>query len=261
MGGIPTREFSASVKGPAHRVSENSTVALSASMRVAPLAHEIVDAAVGYRLVANAYDDWHWQRFWAQNETPLVVEHLKTLTSGRALDVGTGTGRYVRVLRELRHEGHGIDISPQMLAQAATQLGSEQGLAVADVRSLPFQNLSFDAITCCRVLSHIRALASAFEQFHRVLRKGGRLVITDIDSRHNYKATRIPIRDGNVFIRVHKHSAGDLMCAARAHDFRVVSQRSITAKELPERLDRRAFPAIDWSGQRPLLSILVLERK
>jgi ubiquinone/menaquinone biosynthesis C-methylase UbiE len=220
---------------------------------------EIVDAAVGYDHVANAYDDWHWQHFWLQNEMPVVAAAVGSSRAGMALDVGTGTGRYIKLLRQLRHHVSGIDVSSRMLARASESLGGSEGLTVADLRAMPFRSSKFDLLTCCRVLSHVKEIDVAFAEFRRVLRHGGLVVMTDVDSRHDYTATRIPVAGSNVFIKVHKHSTGELALSANAQGFRLLANRTFCANELPWKPDRYAFPAIDWSGSRPIFSLLVLE--
>jgi len=229
-------------------------------LRVLPSAtDELLEPALGYDLAADAYDDWHWQRFWCRNETPFVEAAVAHIRSGRALDVGTGTGRYAGILRGLGHEVHGIDVSARMLERAAEHLGTSTGLEVADLRSAPFPASSFDLVTCCRVLSHVEHLDVALAELRRLVRPGGCIVITDVHSRHDYVATRIPVADRNVFIKVHKHSVQDLAKLALAKGLRLVTSRSFVAKDLPWRPSRRAFPAVDWTGTRPIFSLLVLE--
>lgn len=222
---------------------------------------KILEPALGYALAAGAYDDWHWQRFWCRNETPFVAAALASFPTGTALDVGTGTGRYAGVLRGLGHEVHGIDLSEAMLERASAYLGGSKGLAVADLRSAPFPTSSFDLLTCCRVLSHVEDVDAALVEFRRLLRPRGRVVITDVDSRHDYVATRIPVADRNIFIKVHKHSVQGLAKGALAAGLRVIERRSFVAHELPWHPPPEAFPAIDWDGKRPVFSLLVLESR
>jgi len=65
--------------------------------------------------------------------------------------------------------------------------------------------------------------------------------------------------DGNVYIKVHKHSICELTRSAVARGFRVLTNRTFYANELPWKPEPRAFPAIDVSGNRPLFWLLVLE--
>jgi ubiquinone/menaquinone biosynthesis C-methylase UbiE len=49
---------------------------------------------------------------------------------------------------------------------------------VGDVQSLPCEDNSFDIILCTEVLEHVQDPRRAIAEMHRVLRPGGRLVLT-----------------------------------------------------------------------------------
>jgi SAM-dependent methyltransferase len=73
----------------------------------------------------------------------------------------------------------GCDLSPEVLARAAARTPLS-GVA-CDVRALPFANRSLDGVLSTSTLDHFaRAddLGSALAELHRVLRPGGRLVLT-----------------------------------------------------------------------------------
>jgi len=74
----------------------------------------------------------------------------------------------------------GVDVSPTVVAGAAGRQ-PELDARVADVRSLPFPNASIDAIVSTSTLDHFAAaddLVCALRELRRVLRPGGRLVLT-----------------------------------------------------------------------------------
>src|SRR5205085_11863984 len=63
------------------------------------------------------------------------------------------------------------------------RLGLSVRTARADAESLPFFNQSFDLVLGHAVLHHLPNLQRAFEEFHRVLRPGGRIVFAGEPSR------------------------------------------------------------------------------
>jgi ubiquinone/menaquinone biosynthesis C-methylase UbiE len=112
-----------------------------------------------------------------------VVERAQCQAHWRALDVATGTGHTAFALAP--HVGHvtGVDLTPEMLAEARG-LQARNGLrnvtfAVADVHRLPFASDSFDLVTARRAPHHFSDVRHALVEMRRVLRPGGRLVIDD----------------------------------------------------------------------------------
>jgi len=85
-------------------------------------------------------------------EMPALERHLATVGARRVLDVGCGTGRHVRALRERGFEAHGADASPDMLGQAQELLGSSEGLHRWTAGEPPPDGLAaaapFDATIC-----------------------------------------------------------------------------------------------------------------
>jgi SAM-dependent methyltransferase len=74
----------------------------------------------------------------------------------------------------------GIDISP-LIVKAAKNSHNDLKGTVADVRSLPFRENACDIIVSISTLDHFtsrKEIINSLREFHRVLRKGGRLIIT-----------------------------------------------------------------------------------
>jgi len=100
-----------------------------------------------------------------------------------ALDIATGTGHTALALAPHVTSVVGIDLTPEMLAEAE-QLRRAQSItnvvfALGDVHHLPFDDQVFDLVTCRRAAHHFSAIGRALEEMHRVLCVGGRLVIDD----------------------------------------------------------------------------------
>jgi SAM-dependent methyltransferase len=74
----------------------------------------------------------------------------------------------------------GIDVSPAMVTEAAARIPSLEAV-VADVRSLPFADASFDVVFSGSTLDHFESAADiqvALGELCRVLRSGGTLILT-----------------------------------------------------------------------------------
>jgi phosphatidylethanolamine/phosphatidyl-N-methylethanolamine N-methyltransferase len=100
---------------------------------------------------------------------------------GRVLEVGVGTGislpQYAPNLRIF-----GTDISEAMLRKAKERvteqhLGNIEGLAVMDAEKLEFPDDSFDVVMAQYVVTAVPNPEAALDEFARVLRPGGELII------------------------------------------------------------------------------------
>ena len=90
----------------------------------------------------------------------------------RMLDAGCGTGLMLQQLRDLG-SADGVDISAEAL-----DFCRKRGLTnvrQADILDLPFDALTYDAITALDVLEHVDEDTAALEEFARVLKPGGRV--------------------------------------------------------------------------------------
>jgi ubiquinone/menaquinone biosynthesis C-methylase UbiE len=99
-----------------------------------------------------------------------------------AFDAGCGTGFLSLELATRGHRVTGVDFAPAMLA-AAQSKAAAQGLAIrleeGDAENLPFPAGSFDLAISRHVLWTLPHPEAAIDEWIRVLRPGGRLVIVD----------------------------------------------------------------------------------
>lgn len=101
----------------------------------------------------------------------------------RIMDVGCGTGQLTKEMNRLGHKVMGIDISNPALKKYkdAGNPGLRNNLHRA---SLPFVDESFDCIWCTEVLEHVSRPRKLLQEFHRVLDRTGKLIITVPNSAH-----------------------------------------------------------------------------
>jgi ubiquinone/menaquinone biosynthesis C-methylase UbiE len=99
-----------------------------------------------------------------------------------ALDLGCGTGFLSLELAARGHRVTGVDFAPSMIARAERK-AAERGLRVrfepADAEQLPFAPVSFDLAISRHVLWTLPHPEAAIDEWIRVLRPGGRLVVVD----------------------------------------------------------------------------------
>ncbi|MFZ1425883.1 MAG: class I SAM-dependent methyltransferase, partial [Geminicoccaceae bacterium] len=105
------------------------------------------------------------------------------------------------------HELVGVDASPAMLARARAKLPQarfEQG----DLTALPLPDASVDAALCALALVHLPDLRPALAELARVVRPGGRIVISDVHpflTTLGWQAQFRTATGGTGFVRLHRH--------------------------------------------------------
>jgi ubiquinone/menaquinone biosynthesis C-methylase UbiE len=99
-----------------------------------------------------------------------------------ALDLGCGTGFLSLELAARGHRVTGVDFAPAMIARAERK-AAERGLSIrfeqGDAEQLPFAPSSFDLAISRHVLWTLPHPEAAIDEWVRVLRPGGRLVVVD----------------------------------------------------------------------------------
>ena len=99
-----------------------------------------------------------------------------------ALDAGCGTGFLSFELAARGHRVTGVDFAPAMLAEARRK-AAERSVSVrfekADAEQLPFPSHSFDLAISRHVLWTLPHPEAAIDEWIRLLRPGGRLVVVD----------------------------------------------------------------------------------
>ena len=136
--------------------------------------------------VASAYDRWApaydlvFGRVFRQGRSDAIVAAERI--GGRVLEVGVGTGislpQYRRTTRLT-----GIDISEAMLEKARRRvrdlnLANVEDIRVMDAEKLDFADDSFDVVVAQYVVTAVPDPERALDEFARVVRPGGEIVIT-----------------------------------------------------------------------------------
>jgi ubiquinone/menaquinone biosynthesis C-methylase UbiE len=107
----------------------------------------------------------------------------------RVLDIGCGTGRHTAAAYQYPNiTVFGSDLNLDDVLQARERLffhercGAHGGgswlLSVSNVTCLPFGDASFDLVICSEVLEHIPDEKTAIREIIRVLKPGGKLVVS-----------------------------------------------------------------------------------
>jgi ubiquinone/menaquinone biosynthesis C-methylase UbiE len=108
---------------------------------------------------------------------PDILDSLGELTGKKHLDVACGTGHLVAAASQRRATSEGIDFAEPMVEIARVSYPNNV-FRTAEATQLPYENFSFDAVTCAFGLSHIENSQAAVDEAYRVLKPGGYFAFT-----------------------------------------------------------------------------------
>ncbi len=120
-----------------------------------------------------------------------IIELTAPSDTDRLLDIATGTGFLAFEFAKHVFEVIGIDFTEEMLA-IAKQYKADNNIKnvafeSADVESLPFEDNCFDLVSCRFAFHHFLRPEKAMSEMTRVLKHGGKLVLSDITSSEDIK--------------------------------------------------------------------------
>jgi SAM-dependent methyltransferase len=157
-------------------------------------------------------------------EQAIVEPLIAKLRAPRALDVGTGSGRYLPVLRAGgARVVVGIDFSLAMLTR-----GARIGRVCADACRLPFRRSAFDLVNASLMVGDVGDLDAWTREMARVLAVGGHLVYSDFHpswARHGWSRT-FRTRDGTQHdVAFHTHAIEEHLSVLESAGLQVAAIR------------------------------------
>ena len=166
-----------------------------------------------YELWADTYD--------ASAHNPLmraeqaVVERvLQSITASRALDVGTGSGRYLPLLAATGAAVVGVDLSMAMLRRS----GGPPRIC-ADACALPFRPAVFQVVNASLMVGDVVDLSAWTREMARVLTPRGHLVYSDFHPTWIAEGWQRTFRDASGVLRAVRfepHTIEDHLAALEA---------------------------------------------
>ena len=172
-------------------------------------------------------------------ELDAVCTAAEMAGSGRAVDVGVGTGRISSVLCASGYQLTGVDVSAGMLAQAALRLPDAVLLEGSITEQLPVPDASAELVTCMRVLKYIPDVQHAIGELARVTDAGG---VVCFDLANRWSVARFGYPDGLVRLRSFREVAD----AVKANGLTIVEVRN--GVHLPDPLWRAASGSLVGRG-------------
>jgi ubiquinone/menaquinone biosynthesis C-methylase UbiE len=119
--------------------------------------------------------------FNAYYERPEMIRLAGEVAGLEILDAGCGSGPLMEALRAKDAVVSGFDLSPAMVELARQRLGEDADVGVGDLAApLPYPDDKFDLVVASLSLHYVEDWASALAELRRVLKPGGRLIVSII---------------------------------------------------------------------------------
>lgn len=135
---------------------------------------------------AKVAESWDMQRSLHVPEAPVesaILDVLKGRKVDLLIDLGTGTGRMLELLRDHYRRGIGIDSSREMIAVARAKLAAASvghaQIRLGDIGDLDASAGAADVIVIHQVLHYFDDPGKVIAQARRSLKPGGEIVIVD----------------------------------------------------------------------------------
>lgn len=136
----------------------------------------------------------------AYHERPATLALAGEVTGRRILDAGCGCGTLMAALQTRGAAVTGIDSSIELLALARRRLGADADLRLADLKQpLPFDDATFDDVIASMVMHYLPDWTPTLFELRRVLRPGGRMIMSIYHPTTAYCIERLSGRRPNYF--------------------------------------------------------------
>lgn len=160
--------------------------------------------------------------FWRRSAFLSRLCHLEDLPPGRLLEVGCGSGQFLREAADAGWQAQGIDFDDQAIAAARATYGVDA--SAGDLLGMNYRDSEFDAIVMNNVIEHLPDPIKIFHECARILKPGGRLVmITPNSSSLGYKTFTGDWRGLEIPRHLHIFSPANLRDMAKKANFGRVS--------------------------------------
>lgn len=111
-----------------------------------------------------------------QERQDFVHMFLRDRPPGRLFDAGCGDGQFLHLMKQRGWQGKGVDFDAAAIETGKKKYGVD--LEVGDFQTVPIEGSSFDAVTMSHVIEHVPDPIACLDKCRRLLKPGGRLIVT-----------------------------------------------------------------------------------
>jgi malonyl-CoA O-methyltransferase len=111
-----------------------------------------------------------------------IADAFRTLPFPRLIDIGSGKGRFARVVKEANPSAHIVAFDLALAMLRCVPPGIER--CAGTMTALPFASAAFDGAWACESLEHAVDIETAIAEICRIVRPGGQIMIIDKNADH-----------------------------------------------------------------------------
>ncbi|HZR20488.1 MAG TPA: class I SAM-dependent methyltransferase [Verrucomicrobiae bacterium] len=111
-----------------------------------------------------------------QERREFVQMFLRDRSPGRLFDAGCGDGQFLSLMKQHGWQGKGVDFDAAAIETGKKKYGVD--LEVGDFQTIPIEESAFDAVTMSHVIEHVPDPIACLDKCRRLLKPGGRLVVS-----------------------------------------------------------------------------------
>jgi malonyl-CoA O-methyltransferase len=163
-------------------------------------------------------------------ERRTVASWLSPLRGKTVVDVGCGTGRWIRYAQQQGAVACGLDLCEPMLRKGTGRY------VQADALQLPVRDACADFAVCAFTAGYLESPARLIAELARITRRGGRILVTDVHPSAIASGWRRSFRSGSVTYDIENfaHSVQSLIRAGSRNGLSIMRTAEPSLGE-PER--------------------------
>ena len=189
-----------------------------------------------YDLIASTYNTKEFNLFHFIDEKILsnFFEHLE-LKGKCVLDYGCGTGWKIPLI-----ETYGAskilvsDISTEMLKFCTSNHKKLTVVELIGESNLNYPSNSIDVITCNLVIGYVKNIKALFQEWARVLKPNGTIILTDVhpELNKNGKQRNFIVENANIIVESFPYTENDIVSSAKNSSLKVIEFKNHSVTEV-----------------------------
>jgi ubiquinone/menaquinone biosynthesis C-methylase UbiE len=162
---------------------------------------------------------------------PLIAKYLQPQEGDSVLDVGGGTGKVAQLLATTCREVVVLEPERRKI-EFGRKMRPNFKFVEGRAEEIPFPDESFDKVLLFLTLHHIQDQSKAIHEIRRVMKKGGRLLLLELDALSWIGRSARFFENSLQHLDCRYFAASELSHLLEAHKFHVTAVNSFTGRYL-----------------------------